>query len=33
MPVYFLEIIVVALGLIMLLVDAFAKIEDKRSIA
>ena len=33
MPVYFLEIIVVALGLIMLLVDAFAKIKDKRSIA
>ena len=33
MPVYFLEIIVVALGLIMLLVDAFAKIKDKRCIA
>ncbi|MEM9017336.1 MAG: proton-conducting transporter membrane subunit, partial [Verrucomicrobiota bacterium] len=33
MPVYYLEIIVVAVGLLMLLVDAFAKIEDKRSIA
>ncbi|MEM7602862.1 MAG: NADH-quinone oxidoreductase subunit N, partial [Verrucomicrobiota bacterium] len=33
MPVYFLEIIVVSLGLIMLLVDAFVKLEDKRSIA
>ena len=33
MPVYFLEIIVVALGLLMLMVDAFAKIEEKRSIA
>ncbi|MEM7516017.1 MAG: NADH-quinone oxidoreductase subunit N, partial [Planctomycetota bacterium] len=33
MPVYFLEIIVVALGLVMLLIDAFAKIEDKRHIA
>ena len=33
MPVYFLEIIVVSLGIIMLLVDAFVKLEDKRSIA
>ncbi|MDF1741761.1 MAG: NADH-quinone oxidoreductase subunit N [Verrucomicrobiales bacterium] len=33
MPVYFLEIIVVALGLVMLMVDAFVKLEDKRSIA
>lgn len=33
MPVYSLEIIVVALGLVMLLVDAFVKLEDKRSIA
>ena len=33
MPVYYLEIIVVALGLVMLMVDAFVKLEDKRSIA
>lgn len=33
MPVYFLEIIVVALGLVLLMVDAFAKLEDKRSLA
>ncbi|MEM6278921.1 MAG: NADH-quinone oxidoreductase subunit N [Verrucomicrobiota bacterium] len=30
MPVYFLEIIVVAVGILMLLVDAFVKLEDKR---
>jgi NADH-quinone oxidoreductase subunit N len=33
MPVYYLEFLVVALGLAMLMVDAFAKLEDKRSIA
>ena len=33
MQVYFLEIIVVALGLVMLMVDAFVKLVDKRSIA
>lgn len=33
MPVYTLEIIVVALGLLMLMLDAFAKLEDKKSIA
>ena len=33
MPVYYLEIIVVALGLVMLMVDAFVKVVDKRSIA
>lgn len=33
MPVYYLEIIVVALGLAMLMIDAFVKLEDKRSIA
>lgn len=33
MPVYFLEIIVVSLGILMLLIDAFVKLEDKRSIA
>lgn len=33
MPVYSLEIIVVALGLVMLLVDAFVNLTDKRSIA
>ncbi len=33
MPVYALEIIVVALGILMLMLDAFAKLEDKRSIA
>tara|TARA_R110002096_G_scaffold308757_1_gene503271 strand:+ start:287 stop:1765 length:1479 start_codon:yes stop_codon:yes gene_type:complete len=33
MPVYYLEIIVVVLGLLMLMVDAFAKLDDKRSIA
>lgn len=33
MPVYFLEIIVVSLGIIMLLVDAFVKLDDKRSLA
>jgi len=33
MPVYYLEFIVVALGLVLLMVDAFAKLEDKRSLA
>lgn len=33
MPVYFLEIFVVALGLLLLMVDAFAKLEDKRALA
>ncbi|MCB1235107.1 MAG: NADH-quinone oxidoreductase subunit N [Verrucomicrobiae bacterium] len=33
MPAYTLEIIVVCTGLAMLLIDAFAKLEDKRSIA
>lgn len=33
MPVYFLEIIVVALGLLILMVDAFVKLEDKRTLA
>ncbi len=33
MPVYYLEFLVVALGLVMLMVDAFAKLEDKRSLA
>ncbi len=33
MPVYSLEIIVVALGIVMLMIDAFVKLEDKRSIA
>ena len=33
MPVYYLEIIVVVVGLLMLMVDAFVKLEDKRSIA
>jgi len=33
MPPYYLEIIVVALGLLMLMLDAFVKLEDKRSIA
>jgi NADH-quinone oxidoreductase subunit N len=33
MPVYYLEIIVVAIGLLMLMVDAFVKLDDKRSIA
>ncbi len=33
MPVYYLEIIVVVLGLVMLMLDAFVKLEDKRSIA
>ncbi|MEX2579040.1 MAG: NADH-quinone oxidoreductase subunit N [Verrucomicrobiales bacterium] len=33
MPVYYLEIIVVALGLLMLMIDAFVKLEDKRVIA
>lgn len=33
MPVYFLEIIVVSLGIVVLMVDAFAKLEDKRSLA
>ncbi|MGY8639937.1 MAG: NADH-quinone oxidoreductase subunit N [Verrucomicrobiales bacterium] len=33
MPVYYLEIIVVALGLVMLMADAFVKLEDKRNIA
>ncbi|NNE93805.1 MAG: NADH-quinone oxidoreductase subunit N [Verrucomicrobiales bacterium] len=33
MPVFYLEIIVVVLGLVMLMVDAFVKLEDKRHIA
>lgn len=33
MPSYYLEIIVVALGLLMLLIEAFAPVADKRSIA
>jgi len=33
MPVYYLEIIVVALGLLMLMIDAFVKLKDKRAIA
>ncbi len=33
MPVYYLELIVVALGLAMLMADAFVKLEDKRSLA
>lgn len=33
MPVYYLEILVVALGLVILMADAFAKLEDKRSLA
>jgi NADH-quinone oxidoreductase subunit N len=33
MPVYTLEIIVVGIGLLMLMVDAFASLNDKRSIA
>lgn len=33
MPAYYLEIIVVALGLLMLMIDAFVKLEDKRAIA
>jgi len=33
MPVYTLEILVVALGFVMLMVDAFVKLEDKRSLA
>jgi NADH-quinone oxidoreductase subunit N len=33
MPVYYLEFLVVALGLVLLMVDAFAKLEDKRSLA
>lgn len=33
MPVYYLEFIVVALGLVLLMVDAFVKLEDKRSLA
>ncbi len=33
MPVYYLEILVVVVGLLMLMVDAFVKLEDKRSIA
>lgn len=32
MPVYYLEIIVICLGLLMLLIDAFADVKDKRSI-
>ncbi|MDF1811743.1 MAG: NADH-quinone oxidoreductase subunit N [Verrucomicrobiales bacterium] len=32
MPVYFLEVIVVCLGLVMLLTDAFINIRDKRTI-
>ncbi len=33
MPSYYLEIIIVALGLLMLLIEAFAPVADKRSIA
>lgn len=33
MPVYYLEIIVVALGLVVLMLEAFVKLEDKRSLA
>ena len=33
MPAYYLEFLVVALGLILLMIDAFAKLEDKRSLA
>lgn len=33
MPAYILEIIVVALGLLILMVDAFVKLEDKRTLA
>lgn len=33
MPAYYLEFLVVALGLVMLMIDAFAKLEDKRSLA
>lgn len=33
MPVYYLEFIVVALGLVMLMADAFVKLGDKRRIA
>ncbi|MEM9281117.1 MAG: NADH-quinone oxidoreductase subunit N [Verrucomicrobiota bacterium] len=33
MPAYYLEIIVVVVGLLMLMLDAFAKIDDKRAIA
>lgn len=33
MQVYYLEFLVVALGLVMLMVDAFAKLQDKRSLA
>ncbi|MCG8602091.1 MAG: NADH-quinone oxidoreductase subunit N [Verrucomicrobiales bacterium] len=33
MPAYFLEIIVVALGLLILMVDAFVKLEDKRTLS
>lgn len=33
MPAYVLEIIVFSLGLVLLLVDAFAKLEDRRSLA
>lgn len=33
MPVYYLEFLVVALGLVLLMVDAFAKLEDKGSLA
>jgi NADH-quinone oxidoreductase subunit N len=33
MPAYFLEIIVVALGILILMVDAFVKLEDKRPLA
>ncbi len=33
MPVYYLEFLVIALGLAMLMIDAFAKLEDKRSLS
>lgn len=33
MPVYYLEFIVVALGLVLLMADAFVKVEDKRHLA
>lgn len=32
MPAYFLELIVVVLGLVVLMADAFAKLEDKRAL-
>jgi NADH-quinone oxidoreductase subunit N len=33
MPVYFLEIIVVSVGLLILMLDAFVKLEDKRTLS